>query len=291
MGPRGRAHRGDAAHPRRRAVLSTALEAPLAQLQRCVDDDLALAPVHAVVGARLRAITPGRAVATVPAPDVGDLDAGGLDAALWLLADFVSGLAVTGTLAAGERITTLRLTVHVLPRHAVTGGLHGVGTLDEKADGPGSTALSTAVITDEAGRTVARAVGRNAVLADEVATATRPGAAPDWSEPPRRAADLVVDGAPPDPLAVNYAGVVQGGVLASLPVAALGDVLGGPPDEATATFLRAVPADGRAVHVTTEVEHGGRRLRSGRAVLRSAGRGDRDRTVLTVTGLRYAAGG
>ncbi|GAA4901267.1 hypothetical protein EV188_109181 [Actinomycetospora succinea] len=246
-------------------------------MRRCVDDDLALAPVHAVVGARLRSIEPGRAVATLPGAD-----ARGLDAALWLLADFVSGLAVTGTLAPGERITTLRLTVHVVDRDVV-GGLHGVGTLDEKAD---DVALSTAVITDDAGRTVARATGRNAVLADAVATTTRPGDAPAWSEPPRRAADLVVDGASPDPLAVNYAGVVQGGVLASLPAVMLADVLGGPPDEATATFLRAVPVDGRTVHVTTEVEHGGRRLRSGRAVLRD----DRDRTVLTVTGLRYSAG-
>lgn len=233
--------------------------------------------MHAAVGARLRDIAPGRAVATAPAPDPA-----GLDAALWLLADFVTGLAVTGTLAAGERITTLRLTLHVLARPGGVGVLHGVGTLDESGDGVG---LSTGVITDDAGRTVARAVGRNAVLADEVAAATRPGAAPGWSDPPRRAADLVADGAAPDPLAVNYAGVVQGGVLASLPATALAGVLGGPPDEASATFLRAVPADGRAVGVTTEVEHGGRRLRSGRAVLRD----DHDRTVLTVTGLRYTA--
>lgn len=237
--------------------------------------------MHAAAGARLIAIEPGHAAATLPAPD-----AAGLDAALWMLADFVSGVAVTGTLDAGERITTLRLTVHVLVRDAVPdavlGALHGVGTLDAKADG---VALSTAVITDDAGRTVARAVGRNAILTDDPA-GTRRGATPAWSDPPRRVADLVADGAPPDPLSVNLAGIVQGGVLGSLPATALGEVLGGPPDEATATFLRAVPADGGSVHVTTEVEHGGRRLRSGRAVLRDDG----GRTVLTVTGLRYAAG-
>ena len=62
---------------------------------------------------------------------------------------------------------------------------------------------------------------------------------------------------------MNHAAVVQGGALASLPARALADVLGGPPDEATATFLRAVPADGRTVRTEVEVEHDGRRLRSG----------------------------
>lgn len=235
--------------------------------------------MHAVAGARLVAIDPGRVDATLPAPDPA-----GLDAALWLLADYVTGLAVTGTLDAGERITTLRLTLHVVARPEVAGTLRGVGTLDEKV---GGVALSTGVITDEAGRTLARAIGRNAVLADEVAATSTVGGEHAWSDPPRRAADLVADGAAPDPRAVNHAAVVQGGVLASLPAAALADVLGGPPDEATATFLRAVPVDGRTVHVTTELEHGGRRLRSGRAVLRD----DRERTVVTVTGLRYAPAG
>ncbi|GLZ49393.1 hypothetical protein Acsp06_55780 [Actinomycetospora sp. NBRC 106375] len=248
----------------------------MAQLRRCVDADLPLAPVHAVVGARLRAIEPGRADAMMAAPPEG------LDAALWLLADFVSGLAVTGTLGAGERITTLRLTLHVLTREVAGGTLAAVGCLDER--GP-DVALSTAVITDAAGATVARAHGRNAILADAVAAATRVGAAPDWSAPPRSAVDLVVEGAPLDPLAVNYAGVVQGGVLASLPARALEPLLGGPPDEASASFLRAVPADGRAVHTEAELQHGGRRLRTGRAALRDAD----GRTVLTVEGLRYTA--
>lgn len=228
--------------------------------------------MHAAVGARLRAIVPGRAEAVLPAPSREP------DAALWVLADFVTGLAVTGTLAPGERITTLRLTLHVVARPA--GALRGVGTLD---DVTGGVALSTAVITDDAGRTVARAVGRNAILADEVAASTWPGDAPTWSDPPRAADRLVREGAAPDPVAVNHAGVVQGGVLASLPARALADVLGGPADEATATFLRAVPVD-RTVHTTTELEHGGRRLRSARAVLRD----DRDRTALTMTGLRYS---
>ena len=63
LGPRRRAHRRHAAHPRRRTALSTpaADEAPLAVLRRVVDDDVPLAPVHAAVHARLTAIEPGRA--------------------------------------------------------------------------------------------------------------------------------------------------------------------------------------------------------------------------------------
>ncbi|MEJ2865760.1 PaaI family thioesterase [Actinomycetospora flava] len=233
--------------------------------------------MHAAVHARLHAIEPGRADASLPAP-VPE----GLDAALWLLADFVSGLAVTGTLAAGERITTLRLTLHVLARD-VDGTLHATGYLDER--GP-DVALSTAVITDDAGRTVARATGRNAILADDIAGDYRTAESSPWPPEPHPPHTLVRDGAAPDPVAVNTAEVVQGGVLASLPAAALAEVLGGPADEATATFLRAVPADGRTVHVATEVEHAGRRLRSGRAVLRD----DRDKIVLSVSGLRYTPG-
>ncbi|GAA4877704.1 PaaI family thioesterase [Actinomycetospora straminea] len=235
--------------------------------------------MHAAVGARLRAVAPGRAEAVLPVLPALPAPAREPDAALWVLADFVTGVAVTGTLAPGERITTLRLTLHVVAR--TSGSLRGVGTLDDVTDG---VALSTAVITDDAGRTVARAIGRNAVLADGVAASTWPGAASTWSDPPRAPDGLVLEGAAPDPVAVNHAGVVQGGALASLPARALADVLGGPADEATATFLRAVPVDGRTVHTTTEVEHGGRRLRSARAVLRD----DRDRTVLTMTGLRYS---
>jgi acyl-coenzyme A thioesterase PaaI-like protein len=231
--------------------------------------------VHAAVHARLRSIEPERADAVMPAPHDG------IDAALWLLADYVSGLAVTGTLGAGERITTLRLTLHVLARD-VAGTLHAVGCLDERDP---HVALSTAVIIDDAGRPVARAIGRNAVLADDVAAAEWT-TSPAWASEPRPVASLVVDGAAPDPVAVNTASVVQGGVLASLAARALGDALGGPVDEATATFLRAVPTDGRTVHADAGVEHGGRRLRTGHAAVRD----DRDRTVLTMTGLRYTPG-
>ena len=244
-------------------------------LRRVAEEDTPLAPVHAAVHARLREIEPGRAVARMPAPD------GDIDAALWLLADFVSGLAVTGTLDAGERITTLRLTLHVLARD-VAGTLHAVGALDDR---DAVVALSTAVISDDTGRVVARATGRNAVLTDDVAAEYRVEAT-TWPSTPRPVTALVADGAAPDGDAVNTASVVQGGALASLPARALADVLGGPADEATATFLRAVPADGRTVHAEASVEHGGRRLRTGHATLRD----DRDRVVATVTGLRYSPG-
>jgi acyl-coenzyme A thioesterase PaaI-like protein len=147
--------------------------------------------------------------------------------------------------------------------------------------------VSTADIVDEDGRVVARATGRNAVLADEVA-ATYIRSEHPWGAPPVGAAELIhldTDGAwRPDPHAVNTAGVVQGGVLASVAVRALAADLGGPPDEATATFLRPVPVEGAALRARTEIEHGGRRLRSARVTVLDA----RDRAVLLATGLRYA---
>jgi acyl-coenzyme A thioesterase PaaI-like protein len=235
--------------------------------------------VHAAVRASLIEIEPGRCTATLPVPP-----ADGLDAGLWLLADFASGLAVTGTLAAGERITTLRLTLHVVARDLAAGTLHATGCL---RDHLGASALSTADIVDDDGRVVARATGRNAVLADEVAASYTRSEHP-WGAPPVGAADLIhldADGAwRPDPRAVNTANVVQGGVLASAAVRALVADLGGPPDEATATFLRPVPVEGAALWARTEVEHGGRTLRSARVTLLDA----RDRTVLLATGLRYA---
>jgi len=242
-------------------------------LRRVVRDDLPLAPVHAAVHARLGAIEPGRVETILPAPD------GDPDAALWLLGDFASGLAVTGTLDAGQRITTLRLTLHVLSREITGDTLHAVGTLDERLP---DVALSTAVITDAAGRTIARAQGRNAVLSDEVAAGDGTST-PSWASPPVAVDDLVRDGAAPHDQAVNTAAVVQGGALAALPARALAGVLDGPADEASAAFLRPVPADGRTVHAEAELEHGGRRLRSGRALLRD----DQGRVVLSVSGLRY----
>ena len=116
------ADRRHAAHPRRRTVLSTpAGETPL----RCCAGSSRTTPARAGPrrGARPAAgdrAGPRRGDACRPPPD------GDIDAALWLLGDFVSGLAVTGTLDAGERITTLRLTLHVLARDVV-GTLHAVG--------------------------------------------------------------------------------------------------------------------------------------------------------------------
>ncbi|PVY96174.1 PaaI family thioesterase [Actinomycetospora cinnamomea] len=242
-------------------------------LRRVVRDDVPLAPVHAAVHARLVAIAPGRADTTLPAPSADP------DAALWLLGDFASGLAVTGTLDPGQRITTLRLTLHVLSREIEGDTLHAAGCLDERLP---DVALSTAVITDGAGRTIARAHGRNAVLTDEVA-AGYGTEVPSWASSPLTVAGMVRDGGAPSDQAVNTAAVVQGGALASVPARALAGVLDGPADEASAAFLRPVPADGRTVHAEAELEHGGRRLRSGRALLRD----DRDRVVLSVSGLRY----
>ncbi len=254
-------------------------DAPIAELRRAVAEDTPLAPVHAAVRASLVDIEPGRCTATLPVPP-----ADGLDAGLWLLADYAAGLAVTGTLAAGERITTMRLTLHVHVRDPAPGTLHATGCL---LDHLGGSALSTADIVDDAGRVIARATARNAVLADEVA-ASYTRSEDTWGTPPVGVGDLVhidPDGSVrPDARSGNTADVVQGGVLASVAVRALAVDLGGPPDEATATFLRPVPVEGAVLRARTHVEHGGRRLRAARATLVD----QRERTVLLVTALRYA---
>jgi len=170
------------------------------------------------------------------------------------------------------------------------GELRGTGRLDHRDDAVGT---SSAEIVDGEGRLVARCTGRNAILADrapdslteELRWASRPG---PWALlMPMRQAEPVPEGATviahPDPSTANSAGVVQGGALAGIAAHALDGVLGARPQELAVSFLRAVPADGRALVCRVSVEHAGRRLRSARAELR-----DRtDRLVLTASGLAY----
>lgn len=252
---------------------------PLAALRRAARDATPLARVHAATHSRLLEIEPGRCVASMPViaddPDLG----------LWVLADFVVGLAVTGTIATGERITTVRLTLQVL--RAVSGReLHAVGELVDSGDG---VVLSQAVITDDTGRAVARSTGRNAVLRDEAGD-TFGDPPPGFAAAPSTAADLLATVADGDDLvgragaeAVNSADVVQGGVLAAFATRALGHGLDRRPDEVSATFLRSTPA-GEDLHADVTVEHAGRRLRSGRVDVRDAGGG----LVLTASGISYA---
>lgn len=252
--------------------------APLAALRRSADEGRPLAPVHAATHLRLLEIEPGRCLATMPGvaddPDLG----------LWVLADFVTGLAVTGTIGVGERITTLRLTVQTVAP-APLGELRATGELVHTGDGG---ALSHAVIVDAEGHTVARSTARNAVLRD-AAGDTFDDTPPTFGLAPSTAAallDVREDGddlvARPAPTSTNSAQIVQGGVLAAVAGRALGRGLGGRPDEVTATFLRATPPDGD-VRAHVVVEHAGRRLGSGRVELVGA----RGKPVLTASGIVY----
>jgi acyl-coenzyme A thioesterase PaaI-like protein len=257
--------------------------APLAALQRSARESRPLAPVHAATHSRLHEIEPGRCVASIPGV-VDDPDLG-----LWVLADFVTGLAVTGTIGVGERITTLRLTLQLLAP-AASGPLHATSELVTAAGD--DVALSHAVITDAAGRTVARGTARNAVLRDAAGDTFDDTPGTFTAEPRTASSGLLAvreDGedllARPDRASVNSAEVVQGGVLAALAGRALQRALGPRPDEVTATFLRATAPDAD-VRAAAVVEHAGRRLRSGRVTLTDV----RGKPVLTASGLAYAAG-
>ena len=243
---------------------------PLAVLRRLVDEGAPLAPVHAAVHAELTEIDRGSCAARMPTvPGDGVLES------LLILADFVLGVSYSSTLRAGDRIVTVRLGIQLLDRPLSGEQLLATGRLDAAHHGVG---LSSATVTDRAGRAIARCVGRNAVLTDELAG--RYGTtAPAWaSRPtpwrmlmPHRGEDPTRDGttmiAHPDRTAVNSAGVVQGGALAGLAARGLSHALDIVPDDFSVSFVRPVRSAGQPVMCRAVVEHGGRRLRVGRAEL------------------------
>jgi acyl-coenzyme A thioesterase PaaI-like protein len=243
---------------------------PLAVLRRLVADGVPLAPVHAATHAELTSIERGCCAARMPTV-AGD----GLLESLLILADFVLGVSYSSTLRAGDRIVTVRLGVQLLGRPLSGQELTATGQLDDARGGVG---LSSATITDREGRAVARCVGRNAVLTDELAG--RYGRmAPTWSSRPtpwrmlmpHRGEDPTRDGttmiAHPDTMALNSAGVVQGGALGGVAARGLSHALDVIPDDFSVSFIRPVRAAGQAVMCRVVVEHGGRRLRVGRAEL------------------------
>jgi acyl-coenzyme A thioesterase PaaI-like protein len=243
---------------------------PLAVLRRLVADGTPLAPIHAAVHAELTEIDRGSCAARMPTV-AGD----GLLESLLILADFALGVPYSSTLRAGDRIVTVRLGVQLLGRPLSGEQLLATGQLDDARNGVG---LSSATITDREGRAIARCVGRNAVLTDELAG--RYGRmAPTWSNRPipwrmlmpHRGEDPTRDGttmiAHPDATALNSAGVVQGGALAGIAARGLLHALDVVPDDFSVSFIRPVRAAGQPVMCRVVVEHGGRRLRVGRAEL------------------------
>ena len=220
-----------------------------------------LAPVHAALGTVLDAIEPGHAVARVPHLPPHRLRGPGV---VPVLGDLVLSAAVTSSLAAGQRISTLTLHTAMLgPLPRPGEALVASAYLTAPA---GATAVSRADVCAADGRPVAHLTARSAVL-----PSTDQGGL--FHDPPH-----------PDPFAVlhpelraaptlaNSVGGVQGGVLAAVVahriVAALPDAVACDHD---VTFVRAVQADGAPMAVEVEVRHGGRRLAAADARLHDAG--------------------
>jgi len=237
-----------------------------------------LAPVHAALGTALDTIEPGLAVARVPRLPPHRLRGPGV---VPVLGDLVLSAAITSSLAAGLRISTLTLHTAMLgplppPGAALVaraelvgpGGAVAGGTADASADAvAGATAVSRAEVYAADGRPVAQVGARCAVL------------------PSTGGGELFHDPVDPDPFAAlgpelraaatlaNSAGGVQGGVLAAVVGHRIAEAIGAPDAAACdydVTFVRGVAADGAGMAVDVEVRHGGRRLVAADARLRDS---------------------
>ncbi|GAA4822446.1 hypothetical protein GCM10023201_05460 [Actinomycetospora corticicola] len=259
---------------------------PLAVLRRLVAEESPLAPIHAATHARLTRVERGCCEARMPTT-IGD----GLLESLLILADFVLGVSYSSSLRAGDRIVTVRLGVQLIGRPLPGDDLVATGTLDDASRGVG---LSSATITDRDGVTIARCVGRNAVLTDGLAEQYG-RTAPQWAKRasgwrllmPHRGEDPTRDGttmiAHPDMATRNSAGVVQGGALAGLAARGLSHALDTIPDDFAISFVRPVRPGDHPVMCRVVVEHGGRRMRVGRAELVD----DRGRLLATANGTSF----
>jgi acyl-coenzyme A thioesterase PaaI-like protein len=221
-----------------------------------------LAPVHAALGTALDTIEPGLAVARVPRLPPHRLRGPGV---VPVLGDLVLSAAITSSLAAGLRISTLTLHTAMLgplppPGAALVARAELVASTD-------ATAVSRAEVYAADGRPVAQVGARCAVL------------------PSTRGGELFHDPVDPDPFAAlgpelwaaatlaNSAGGVQGGVLAAVVGHRIAEAIGAPDAAACdydVTFVRGVAADGAGMAVDVEVRHGGRRLVAADARLRDS---------------------
>jgi acyl-coenzyme A thioesterase PaaI-like protein len=233
---------------------------PLTLLRAVASGAGSLAPVHAALGTVLDAVEPGHAVARVPRLPPHRLRGPGI---VPVLGDLVLSAAVTSSLAAGLRISTLTLHTAMLgplppPGEALVARSYLVAPA-------GTTAVSRAEVCAADGRPVAHLTARSAVLSSD-------GEGALFHDPPD-----------PDPFSAletelraastlaNSVGGVQGGVLAAVVghriTAALPD---GVACDHDVTFVRGIPADGAPMSVDVEVRHGGRRLFAADARLHDA---------------------
>jgi acyl-coenzyme A thioesterase PaaI-like protein len=225
-----------------------------------------LAPVHAAFGTVLESIEPGLAVARVPRLPPHRLRGPGV---VPVLGDLVLSAAITSSLAAGLRISTLTLHTAMLgplpPRGAAL--VARAELVAPAGAAAGATAVSRAEVCAADGRPVAQVGARCAVL------------------PSTGGGQLFHDPVDPDPLAAlgpelcaaatlaNSAGGVQGGVLAAVVGHRIAEAVGAPDTGACdydVTFVRGVAADGAGMAVDVEVRHGGRRLVAADARLRDS---------------------
>ena len=233
---------------------------PLTLLRAVAAGEGSLAPVHAALGTVLESVEPGHAVARVPRLPPHRLQGPGVVA---VLGDLVLSVAITSSLAAGLRISTLTLHTAMLgPLPPPGSALVARGDLVAPA---GATAMSRAEVCAADGRPVAHLAARCAVL------------------PFNGEGALFRDPVDPDPFAAlgpdlratptlaNSVGGVQGGVLAAV----VGHRIATAVPDAVAcdhdvTFVRGVAADGAGMAVDVVVHHGGRRLVAADARLRDA---------------------
>ena len=233
---------------------------PLTLLRAIAAGEGALAPVHAALGTVLEAIEPGHATASVPHLPPQRLRGPGV---VPVLGDLVLSAAVTSSLAAGLRISTLTLHTAMLgPLPPPGEALVASAVLAAPAD---ATAVSRAEVCAADGRPVAHLTARSAVLP----STDQGGLFHDPPDPDPFAAlgpDLFAA-----PVLANSVGGVQGGVLAAVVAHRIAEAV---PD-ATACdhdirFVRTVAADGAPRAVDVEVRHSGRRLAAADARLRDA---------------------
>ncbi len=135
--------------------------------QRMIRGELSLPPVATLVGFRLTAIEPGRAVFELEATErhanpMGTLHGG----ILCDVADAAMGMAYAATLGEGETFTTLELKINFL-RPFWTGRLTAVGRL---VKGGRTVGLVECDITDDTNGLVARASSTCMILRDGAAS-------------------------------------------------------------------------------------------------------------------------
>ena len=261
-----------------------------------------LAPVHAALGTVLDTIEPGLAVARVPRLPPHRLRGPGV---VPVLGDLVLSAAITSSLAAGLRISTLTLHTAMLgplppPGAALVARAELVAPAGSAADGVAGAVAGASVCASAGGLGGASAGESEGGLAGAVAGATAVSRAAVYAADGRPVAqvgarcavlpstgggELFHDPVDPDPFAAlgpelraaatlaNSAGGVQGGVLAAVVGHRIAEAIGAPDAAACdydVTFVRGVAADGAGMAVDVEVRHGGRRLVAADARLRDS---------------------